>query len=99
MLIYDPPLVGPTDLTVKVQWLIPYGLGWPENHSLDAACAPPKTDRLARRGRTCTCLIVPEEGVRMPLHEWHNKGLDNVIGVPFCIQVCPPQVWLSLWMT
>ena len=32
------------------------------------------------------CLIVPEDGVWMPLHEWHNNGFENVIGVPFHIQ-------------
>ena len=31
------------------------------------------------------CHIVLEDGVRMPLHEWHNNGLENVIGVQFRI--------------
>ena len=59
-------------------------------------CATQKPDRQLGRDED-----VPY-GVRMSFHEWHNNRLENVIGVPFRTQVCPPQVWLkglSLWMT
>ena len=56
-------------------------------------CAPQKPDK--QRGRDED---VPY-GVRMSFQEWHNNRLGNVIGVPFRTQVCPPHVWLSLWMT
>ena len=65
-------------------------VGWPGIHSLDVVL-------LQKQMRTC--VIVPEDSVRMPIHEWHNNGLENVIDVPFRNQVCPPQVWFSLWTT
>ena len=84
--------------TVKVQWLVPYGLGWLGIHSLQCSIALLK-NLIDNSGAMRTSL---NYGVRMSFHEWHNNRLENVIGVPFRTQVCPPHVWLrglSLWMT
>ena len=83
------PLVQLNSNTVTVQWLVPYGLGWLGIHSLDVVLLKNLIDN---SGAMRMCLIVPEDGVRMSLNRW-------IIGVPFRTQVCPPPVWLSLWMT
>ena len=33
------------------------------------------------------CVIVLEDGFRIPLHVWHYNGLEDVTDVQFCIQV------------
>ena len=76
--------------------MVPYGLGWLGIHSLNVVLLKNLIDN---SGAMRTCL---NYGVRMSFHEWHNNRLENVIGVPFHTQVCPPHVWLrglSLWMT
>ena len=66
---------------LRVQLLVPYGLGW----GIARCCAPSNTDN---SGETRTCLmglIVPEDGVRMPLHArmaQHLVGERNWCTIP-----------------
>ena len=85
--------------TLRVQWWGPYGLGWVGIHSLDAVLLQ-KLTTVAWRGRALWALSFRKMVFGcLSMHKWHNNLLENIIGVPFHIQVCPPQVWLSLWMT
>ena len=94
------PLVPLNSNIVKVQWLVPYGLGWLGIHSLDVVFLKNLIDN---SGAMRMCLKLSVRKMVFGCHSTNGTRtgwrLENVIGVPFRTQVCPPQVWLSLWMT
>ena len=62
-------------------------------------CSPSETDNI---GVTRTCLMGLTRSGRWcsdASPRMAQNWLEKITGVPFHVQVCPPQVWLSLWMT